>query len=165
MVTQEVQLFHGSLRDNITLFDRNVSDGRLHGVLVSLGLEPWFSRLPDGLDTNLGPSGQGLSAGEAQLVALARVFLADPGLVILDEPSSRIDPHTEELLERAIDRLLAGRTAVVIAHRLSTLDRVDSILVLDAGRAAELGPRTDLEADPSSQYSRLRRLVTAEAPA
>ena len=94
-------------------------------VFASLGLDEWLAELPDGLDTVLGPTARGLSAGEAQLVALARVFLEDPGLVVLDEASSRLDPHTEALLEDAIDRLLAGRTGIVIAHRLRTIERAD----------------------------------------
>src|SRR6185312_2896911 len=101
LVTQQVQLFDATLRDNLTLFDPSFTDDQLIGVVLGLGLGPWLSRLPDGLDTVLGAHGAGLSAGEAQLVALARVFLADPGLVILDEASSRLDPATEALLEGA----------------------------------------------------------------
>ena len=97
--------------------------------------------MPQGLDTLLGPGGQGLSAGEAQLLAFARVFLKDPGLVILDEAASRLDPITEQRLERAIDALLRGRTGLVIAHRLRTVGRADDILILEGGRVAEFGPR------------------------
>jgi ATP-binding cassette, subfamily B, bacterial len=100
--------------------------------------------------------GGNLSAGEAQLLAFARVFLKDPGLVVLDEPSSRLDPATERHLERCVDRLLRGRTAIVIAHRLETVERVDEVLVLDRGRVAEHGPRARLAADPTSRYARLR---------
>ena len=108
LVTQDVQLFAGTLRDNVRLFDPDVSDERLVAVFASLGLDEWLAELPDGLDTVLGPTARGLSAGEAQLVALARVFLEDPGLVVLDEASSRLDPHTEALLEHA-DRPAARR--------------------------------------------------------
>ena len=90
------------------LFDRSVPDARVCGVFSHLGLDEWLSTLPAGLDTPLGGAGRGLSAGEAQLVALARVFLKDPGLVVLDEASSRLDPHTERLLERAVTRFTAG---------------------------------------------------------
>ncbi|MCI0346150.1 MAG: ABC transporter ATP-binding protein/permease, partial [Chloroflexi bacterium] len=153
LVTQDVQLFDGTLRDNVRLFDPEVGDERLVAVFASLGLDEWLADLPDGFDTLLGPTGRGLSAGEAQLVALARVFLEDPGLVVLDEASSRLDPDTEALLERAIDRLLAGRTGIVIAHRLRTIDRADEMLILDRGRVTEHGDRMALAVDPTSRFA------------
>jgi ABC-type multidrug transport system fused ATPase/permease subunit len=122
-------------------------------------LGDWFASLPEGLDTVLGPGGSGVSAGEAQLLAFARVFLVDPGLVILDEASSRLDPATEVLIDLAVDRMLAGRTAVVIAHRLSSLERVDDIAVLDHGRVVEHGPRSVLAADAGSRFGRLLRVA------
>ncbi|MBP8950643.1 MAG: ABC transporter ATP-binding protein, partial [Candidatus Promineofilum sp.] len=124
LVTQDVQLFAATVRDNLTLFANYdparpaVPDDDVTAALESLGLGLWLRGLPDGLDTLLESGGKGLSAGQAQLLALARVFLRDPRLVVLDEASSRLDPATEGLLERAIDRLLAGRTGIVIAHRL-----------------------------------------------
>jgi ATP-binding cassette subfamily B protein len=157
MVTQEVQLFRGSVRDNLTFFATGVSDERLWEVLYSLGLGDWAAGLPSGLDTVLETGSAGLSAGQAQLLAFARVFLRDPGLVILDEASSRLDPVTEALIERAVGRLLAGRTGVIIAHRLATVERADDILILEAGRVAEWGERTALAADPDSRFSRLLR--------
>ena len=150
-----MQLFEASLRDNITFFDPDISDGHLLAVIETLGLNRWLERLPDGLDTMI--SGSTLSAGEAQLLALARVFFKGPGLVILDEPSSRLDPATEALLERALDRLLEGRTAVIIAHRLATVERADDILILEDGRIVEHGPRERLAADPNSRFAELRR--------
>jgi len=162
LVTQDVQLFAGTLRDNVTLFDPRIDDGELHAVFSALDLDPWLAELPAGLDTVLGPTARGLSAGEAQLVALARVFLKDPGLVVLDEASSRLDPHTEELLEHAISRLLDGRTGIVIAHRLSTVERADTILVLEDGRVAELGDRRRLVDDPSSRFAQLLRAGIGE---
>jgi len=131
-------------------------------VCAEIGLDEWLRSLPDGLDTQLGAGGRGLSAGEAQLVALARVFLKDPGLVVLDEASSRLDPHTEQLLERAVTRLLDGRTGVVIAHRLKTVERADSILILEDGRVVEHGRRAGLAGDPDSRFARLLRLGMAE---
>ncbi len=157
MVTQEVQLFRGSVRDNLTFFAHGISDERLWEVLYSLGLGDWAAGLPSGLGTVLETGSAGLSAGQAQLLAFARVFLRDPGLVILDEASSRLDPVTEALIERAVDRLLAGRTGVVIAHRLATVERADDILILEAGRVAEWGQRAALAADPESRFSRLLR--------
>lgn len=163
LVTQDVQLFQGSLRDNISLFDPGVPNTRLVEVFEELGLGEWLCALPDGLDTALGPDGRGVSAGEAQLIALARVFLKDPGLVVLDEASSRLDPITERLLERAITRLLAGRTGVIIAHRLATVARADKILILEDGRVIELGTQAALAGDPDSRFSRLKRAGMAEA--
>jgi ATP-binding cassette subfamily B protein len=154
LVTQEVQLFHATVRDNLTLFDHTVSDEKIVQVVHELGLGGWLAELPNGLDTALAANSS-LSAGQAQLLAFARVFLVDPGLVILDEASSRLDPATEQLIEKAIDRLLAGRTAIVIAHRLATVGRADDILILDGGQVAEYGPRRQLLADPNSRFARL----------
>ena len=163
LVTQDVQLFAGTVRDNVALFDRNVPDTRLRDVFAELGLEEWLRMLPGGLDTWLGPGGRELSAGEAQLVALARVFLKDPGLVVLDEASSRLDPATQRLLERALTRLLDGRTGVVIAHRLETVERADRVLILEDGEVAELGRRDALARDPTSRFARLLRAGLTEA--
>ncbi|MFC2094843.1 ABC transporter ATP-binding protein [Candidatus Bipolaricaulota bacterium] len=154
-VPQEVQLFRATIRDNVRLFDPSVSDARVLDALEQLGIREWVLRLPDGIDTMLAAEGGGLSAGQGQLIALGRAFLADPGLVILDEASSRLDPETEALLEIAVDRLLENRTAIIIAHRLSTVERADQIMILDEGRLAEYGCRHDLAADPTSRLSRL----------
>lgn len=156
MVTQEVQLFHASVRDNLTFFSEGVSDRRIEAVLRDLGLGSWLDGLESGLDTALTASGGGLSAGQAQLLAFARVFLKDPGLVILDEPSSRLDPATEKLLERAVDKLLQGRTAIIIAHRLETVRRADDILILKDGRILEHGARQALLRS-DSHFARLLR--------
>jgi ATP-binding cassette subfamily B protein len=163
LVTQDVQLFQGTLRDNVALFDRSVTDSQQRSVFKRLELDGWLAALPDGLDTQIGAGGRGLSAGEAQLVALARVFLKSPGLVVLDEASSRLDPLTEQLLERAVSHLLEGRTGVIIAHRLPTVERADRILILDNGRVVESGRRTALLADPESRFGRLLRAGMAEA--
>ena len=153
LVTQDVQLLHATLRDNLTFYDTQLSDDDLLETLRTLGLAQWLARLPAGLDTEI--SSGSLSAGEAQLVALARLFLKDPSLVILDEASSRLDPATEVLLGRALDVLLEGRTAVIIAHRLATVDRADDILILERGRAIEHGARLALTADPQATFARL----------
>jgi ABC-type multidrug transport system fused ATPase/permease subunit len=155
MVTQDVQLFQASIRENLALFDQTIDDARITLALEELGLLEWLRALPDGLNTKLGAGGLGLSAGEAQLLAFARVFLRDPGLVILDEASSRLDPATERLLERAIDRLLAGRTAIIIAHRLGTVQRADEIMILDGGKVAEYGPRDLLAITAGSRFAQL----------
>jgi ABC-type multidrug transport system fused ATPase/permease subunit len=142
IVTQDVQLFEATLRDNLTLFADHADDAQLVAVLGELDLGNWYARLPHGLDTVIAAVGSGgaavgLSAGEAQLLAFARVFLRDPGLVILDEASSRLDPATERRIERAVDRLLQGRTGILIAHRLVTLERADVVVTLDHGRVVD----------------------------
>ena len=162
MVTQEVQIFHATVRDNLTMFAEAIGDEQIVSALEDLGLGPWLASLSQGLDTRLEGS-DNLSAGEAQLLALGRVFLADVGLVILDEASSRLDPATEFLLERALDRLLEDRTAIIIAHRLSTVRRADEIMILDRGRVLEHGERRALAADPDSVFAHLLEVGIEEA--
>ncbi len=157
LVTQEIQLFRATVRDNLTLFDSTIPDERIAAALERLGLAGWLASLESGLNTLLSPGGSGLSSGEAQLLAFTRVFLRDPDVIILDEASSRLDPSTEARLERAIDTLLAGRTAIVIAHRLATLERADDILVMAHGQIAEYGERETLAADPTSLFAGLLR--------
>src|SRR5207249_5291894 len=140
---------------NLTLFDPGIPDDRIVAVLDELGLAAWYRALPAGLDTELAAGGGGLSAGEAQLLAFARVFLRDPALVILDEASSRLDPATERLIERAVDRLLADRTGIIIAHRLATVQRADDILILEGGRIREYGEREALRRNPDSRFAEL----------
>ncbi len=162
IITQEVQLFHASIRDNLTLFDQQIPDARVLRAIAELGLEPWLRALPAGLDTTLAPGG-GLSAGEAQLLAFTRAFLRDPRVIVLDEASSRLDPATEQLIGRATERLIHGRTAIIIAHRLATVERVDEILILEDGRVLEYGQRAALQSDPGSRFARLLRAGLMEA--
>jgi ABC-type multidrug transport system fused ATPase/permease subunit len=155
VVSQDVELLRTSLRDNLTFLGTvEASDDDLERALIDVGLDGWRAGLPDGLDTVLDDH-VGLSAGQAQLLAFARVLLADPGLVVLDEATSRLDPDTEERLTLAAERALAGRTVVIIAHRLATLDAVDEVLVLERGQVLEHGRRADLAADPASHFARL----------
>jgi ATP-binding cassette, subfamily B, bacterial len=165
LVTQEVHLFNASVRDNLTLFDDNVPDDRISDVLETLGLADWLRELPRGLDTPLGPGGVGLSAGQAQVLACARIFLRDPDVVILDEASSRLDPATERLVHTALGRLLEGRTGIIVAHRLATIAYADDILVLEDGQVREHGQRLALVADPGSRFAALLRLATEEVSA
>jgi ATP-binding cassette, subfamily B, bacterial len=146
LVTQEVQVFQGTVRDNLTFFDPAIPDTRILAAFGELGLWSWYAALPHGLDTELAAGGAGLSAGEAQLLVFTRVFLRDPRLVILDEASSRLDPATERAIERAVDRLLRGRTAIVLAHRLAD------------GRIVEHGRREQLANDPTSRFADLLRI-------
>jgi ATP-binding cassette, subfamily B, bacterial len=162
LVTQDVQLFDATLRDNLTLFDADLPDERLHTALDALGMQPWVRGLPHGLDTRLGAGGVGLSAGQAQLLACARIFLRDPDVIVLDEASARLDPATERLVHAAFERLLAGRTGIVIAHRLDTVAFADDILVLADGRVREYGPRHELAADSASYFAGLLRVAAGE---
>jgi ABC-type multidrug transport system fused ATPase/permease subunit len=162
LVSQEVHLFHASVRDNLTLFDDGVSDERISAVLDTLGLDSWLRELPRGLDTPLLAGGAGLSAGQAQVLACARILLHNPDLVILDEPSSRLDPATDRLVHTALGRMIAGRTGIIVAHRLATLAYADDILVLEDGQVREYGPRLALAADPTSRFAELLRVETLE---
>ena len=153
LVTQDVQLFYASVRDNITLFNPEITDSQIIEVIEDLGLSAWYASLPDGLDTMIAAGG--LSAGEAQLLAFARVFLKDPGIIILDEPSSRLDPATEQQIDRAVQKLLHNRTGIIIAHRLGTVERVNEIMILEDGEIQEHGEREHLVGDPNSRFSQL----------
>ncbi|CAM4454311.1 ATP-binding cassette subfamily B protein [Paenibacillus endophyticus] len=155
LVTQNIEILQGTIRDNLTLYDESISDSDIVAVLRELGLRNWYDTLPDGLDTPLASGGASLSAGEAQLLAFARVFLTNPGLVILDEASSRLDPLTEFRMEQAITKLLSSRSCIIIAHRLATVQRADQIVILEQGRIIESGARVKLAADPSSTFSRM----------
>lgn len=157
MVTQDVQLFHATVRDNLTFFDPTISDETILAVIEDLGLWSWYTGLPKGLDTELQTGNAGLSSGEAQLLAFTRVFLHNPSVVILDEATSRLDRATERLIERAVDKLLAGRTrtAIIIAHRLTTVQRTDEIMIIEDGEIREHGNRAQLADDPSSRFYQL----------
>ena len=156
LVPQEVELFAGTLRDNVTLFDDDPSDDDVIDALRHVGLG---SLADSGIDRELGAAGAGLSAGEAQLLALARVWLRNPDIVVLDEATARVDPDTERRLEAAVVELMRGRTTLVIAHRLSTLRSVDEIIVFDHGRVVEHGDRADLVGDDDSRFARLLALA------
>ncbi|MCG9893019.1 MAG: ABC transporter ATP-binding protein/permease [Thermosynechococcaceae cyanobacterium MS004] len=154
-VTQDVQLFQATVRDNLTFFDSRISDTWILEILAELGLMPWMRSLPDGLNTSLGTDSSGLSAGQAQLLTLVRVFLKNPALVILDEASARLDPQTEAQVKQAIHKLLENRTGILIAHRLQTLQRADQILILEQGKVVEYGDRQTLISQPTSHFAQL----------
>ena len=155
LVTQDVQLFNATVRQNLTLFDDQISSEKIISVIDNLGLTSWYQSLPEGLDSMLSAGGSGLSAGEAQLLAFTRIFLKDPAIIVLDEPSSRLDPATEARIDLALQKLLQGRTSIIIAHRLGTLQRVDEIMILEDGHIREHGDRQALVADPQSRFSQL----------
>ncbi len=144
MVPQDGFLFDTTIRANIGFGRAGSGDDDVDAAIDMLGLREWVERLPDGLETMAGERGEGLSVGERQLVALARAQLGDPGLLILDEATSAVDPETETALERALERLAVGRTTVSVAHRLSTAERSDLVLVFDDGRIAERGTHAEL---------------------
>ncbi|MCU1359609.1 MAG: transporter ATP-binding protein [Ilumatobacteraceae bacterium] len=156
LIPEEVELFSGSVRDNVTMFDTAPSDERVIQALHQAGLS---TLVAGGIHRPLGAGGAGLSAGEAQLLALARVWLREPDLVVLDEATARVDPQTERQIEQAVTQLMEGRTTVIIAHRLSTLRHVDEIVVLDHGRVVEHGDRSLLAADGDSRFHRLLELA------
>jgi ABC-type multidrug transport system fused ATPase/permease subunit len=147
VVTQRTEILAGTLAENITLF-ADLPRERIDAAIDELGLREWVGGLPDGLETPLGPGGTRLSAGEEQLVAFARLLVRDVEVVVLDEATARMDPLTESLVVRAADRLLSGRTGILVAHRLSTVARADLVAVLDRGRVAQQGPRTRLAVEP-----------------
>lgn len=147
VVTQRTEVLAATLAENITLF-ADVRRETVTAAVAELGLDAWVAGLPDGLDTVLGPGGTTLSSGEEQLVAFARLLVRHVQVVVLDEATARMDPVTEARVVRASERLLAGRTGIVIAHRMSTTARADSVVVLDAGRVAQQGPRSVLSSEP-----------------
>ncbi|QYC40738.1 putative ABC transporter ATP-binding protein [Nonomuraea coxensis DSM 45129] len=148
MVPQDGFLFDGTLEQNIRYGKPAATREEIGLALTELGLADWLEGLPAGLDTPVGQRGESLSAGERQLVALARAYLADPDLLLLDEATSAVDPATEVRLARALEGVTRGRTAVSIAHRLSTAENADEVLVFDAGRLVQRGPHAELVARP-----------------
>ena len=152
MIPQEVELVTGSVRDNVTLFSDEPTD---EAVATALRLAGLGSLADGGIHRRLGSGGTGLSAGEAQLLALARVWLRDPDVVVLDEATARVDPTTEVRIEAAVAQLMSGRTTLIIAHRLSTLRHVDDILVMEHGRVVEFGERTALAGDVGGRFRHL----------
>jgi putative ABC transport system ATP-binding protein len=144
MVPQDGFLFDGTIADNVRYGAPNATDEQVAAAFEHLGLGDWLGALPDAAATRVGQRGESLSAGERQLVALARAYIADPDLLLLDEATSAVDPATELRIQRALDELTRGRTTVAIAHRLSTAQAADEVFVFDAGRLVERGSHRDL---------------------
>ncbi len=161
MVPQDGFLFDATLADNVR-FGRPRCERRRHRAgLLELGLGDWLDGLPARLETPVGQRGESLSAGERQLVALARAYVADPDLLVLDEATSAVDPATEVRLQRALEGLTRGRTAISIAHRLSTAEAADEVLVFDAGRIVERGSHAEL-VTAGGVYEQLHRSWAAQ---
>ncbi len=144
VIPQEGFLFDGSVRDNLLIARPDATEDMLLGALNNLGLRERFESLPEGLDTQVRERGSRLSAGERQLVALSRAALVDPAVLVLDEATSNLDPGTEMLIEAALEKLMAGRSVIVVAHRLSTVQRADKIAVVSDARITEIGTHDEL---------------------
>jgi ATP-binding cassette subfamily B protein len=154
MLPQEGHLFSGTIADNVRLADPGASDEQVARALERIGARGRFESLPDGLQTDVQSRGLRLSAGERQLVGIARVALADPAVIVLDEATSSLDPATEAAVERALAAVAAGRTVVTIAHRLSTAERADRVVVMEHGRAVEVASHDEL-VEQGERYARL----------
>lgn len=155
MVPQDGFLFDATVADNVRFARPDLTDAQLTATFVELGLADWLDSLPAGLDTPVGERGEALSVGERQLVALARAYVADPDLLVLDEATSAVDPATEVRLQRTLDAVTRGRTTLAIAHRLSTAQAADEVIVVDRGRIVQRGAHEELVRDAESVYGQL----------
>ncbi|WP_413775640.1 ABC transporter ATP-binding protein [Micromonospora sp. RTGN7] len=155
MVPQDGFLFDATVGENVRFARPELTDAELTAAFTELGLTDWLDGLPAGLRTPVGERGEALSVGERQLVALARAYVADPDLLVLDEATSAVDPATEVRLQRALDAVTRGRTTLAIAHRLSTAQAADEVIVVDRGRVVQRGPHDELVRDPDSIYGLL----------
>ena len=163
MVPQDGFLFDTTVGENVRYGRPSATDDEVRLAFTELGLADWLEQLPRGLATPVGERGEALSVGERQLLAVARAYLADPDLLVLDEATSAVDPATEVRLQRALDSLTRGRTTLAIAHRLSTAEAADEVLVVDAGRVVERGAHAQLVQRPDGVYARLHASWVAQA--
>ncbi|MEI5673797.1 MULTISPECIES: ABC transporter ATP-binding protein [unclassified Nocardioides] len=162
LVPQEGFLFDDTLTANVRYGRLGASEAEILASAEELGLSDWLAGLPRGLETRVGQRGESLSAGERQLVALLRAHLADPDLLVLDEATSSVDPALEMRIGRALERLMSGRTSVTIAHRLSTAESADEVVVVDRGRVVQRGHHSVLAAEADSVYAGLHASWTAQ---
>lgn len=159
VVSQQTVLFSGSVRDNITYGSRNIEEDHLREVIRMANCEAFINELPDGLNANLGEHGKKLSGGQRQRISIARALLRDPRIIILDEATSALDSHSEKLVQESIERLIQGRTTLIVAHRFSTIRQAHRVVVLKQGRAVEIGTQEELLA-LKGEFHRLKRLQT-----
>ncbi|HCP41772.1 MAG TPA: antibiotic ABC transporter ATP-binding protein, partial [Cryomorphaceae bacterium] len=162
LVLQDVFLFSDTVRANIVLGDERISDDVLLQAAEAIGISEFIKELPDGLDYNVQERGGVLSAGQRQLLAFLRAYVANPKVLILDEATSSIDSHTEELIQRALIVLTKNRTSVIIAHRLSTIRHADRIIVLDKGKVIEMGNHTQLLSKEGAYFNLYARQFANE---
>ena len=162
LVPQEGFLFDDTITANVRYGKLDATEDEIRASAAELGLGDWLATLPAGLETRVGQRGESLSAGERQLVALLRAHLADPDLLVLDEATSAVDPQLEMRIGRALERLMSGRTSVTIAHRLSTAESADEVVVVDRGRVVQRGPHAELVAQPGSVYAGLHSSWVAQ---
>ncbi|GAA1523193.1 ABC transporter ATP-binding protein [Nocardioides humi] len=162
LVPQEGFLFDDTLAANVRYGRLGATEAEIREAAETIGLGDWLAGLPDGIDTRVGQRGESLSAGERQLVALLRAQLADPDLLVLDEATSAVDPELETRIARALERLMSGRTSVTIAHRLSTAEAADVVVVVDRGRIVQHGPHAELVRQPGTPYARLHASWVAQ---
>ncbi|MEU5305619.1 ABC transporter ATP-binding protein [Streptomyces noursei] len=155
VVFQDVHLFDDTIRANIALARPDATDAEIEAAARAAGIHHFVSRLPDGYATRVGELGSALSGGERQRLSIARAFLKDAPVILLDEPTAALDSESEAVVQEAIARLVAGKTVIVIAHRLTTITGADQILVLDNGRITQRGTHTELLAEPDGRYARM----------
>ncbi len=168
LVPQDGFLFDATIAENVRFARPSLTDAELSLAFTELGLTDWVEGLPLGLQTPVGERGEALSVGERQLVALVRAYVADPDLLVLDEATSAVDPATEVRLQRTLDAVTRGRTTIAIAHRLSTAEGADEVIVFDRGVVVQRGRHAALVAEPDSIYGLLHKAwleQTSTAPA
>jgi ABC-type multidrug transport system fused ATPase/permease subunit len=162
LVPQEGFLFDDTITANVRYGRLDAGEEDIRASAAELGLADWLAGLPQGLETRVGQRGESLSAGERQLVALLRAHLADPDLLVLDEATSAVDPALEMRIGRALERLMSGRTSVTIAHRMSTAESADEVVVVDRGRIVQRGPHRELVGQEGSVYAGLHASWVAQ---
>lgn len=161
-ITQDIQILNTNIRNNITFFNKKIDDGIIFEAIKKMGLEEWFNKFENGLDTNIGVNGIGLSAGETQLLAFVRAFIKNPKVIILDEVTSKLDLETESKIQVAINNLLENKIGIIIAHRMQTINEVDEIIILENGEIIEFGDACSLRQNVNSEFFQLLSSVSEE---
>lgn len=160
VVPQESVLFEGTIRENILFGLQQVDENRFQEILSAANLREFVDKLPEGMDTRIGESGARLSGGQRQRLAIARALVRNPKVIVLDEPTSALDVSSEKLVQEAIDRMIVGRTTLIVAHRLSTIRNADRVVVIENGEIKEMGTYEELSSKPNGAFKRMRELQT-----